>query len=231
MTAQGGVRQDFLHVRTYNIAILTLSHPGLLSRVDLKRRYNLAKEILKEYHKELWTNKIAFYFDCKSFKFKTNPKDQATVPGCRVWRRKNEGLNLNCTGKGANIGSGGKTVHFVVAISYKNGVIACEQYERMNGKYFSDFIMRNLNFMFANSYNPESRLFLQDGNPSQNSVQVNKELVKYSASVFKIPPRSPDINPTQTGGGGGGGGGGNGPVAVYFVAYFENPLLVWPEIF
>ena len=29
----------------------------------------------------------------------------------------------------------------------------------------------------------------------------------------------------------GGGGGGNGPAAVYFVAYFENPLLVWPEIF
>lgn len=47
------------------------------------------------------------------------------------------------------MGSGGKMAHFVVAIAYNKGVIICERYDKMNGKYFSDFIAQNFDFMFS----------------------------------------------------------------------------------
>ena len=41
--------------------------------------------------------------------------------------------------KGNKVGSGGRVAHFMVAISYHNDIM-CEQYEKMNGLCFSDFV-------------------------------------------------------------------------------------------
>ena len=43
----------------------------------------------------------------------------------------------------------------------------------------------------------ENYLFLQDGDPSQNSLKVKNPIVDIGAQMFSIPPRSPDINPIE----------------------------------
>ena len=42
-----------------------------------------------------------------------------------------------------------------------------------------------------------SRLWLQDGDPSQNAAGVKKALRKLKAELLSIPPRSPDLNPIE----------------------------------
>ena len=79
-----------------------------------------------------------------------------------------------CTSKGRKDGAGGKVAHFIAAISYGKGFILCEQYDRMNGHNFSSFIDRNFSYMFEVSCNPETSLFVQDGDPSQNSRLAKK---------------------------------------------------------
>ena len=65
-----------------------------------------------------------------------NPSDQARAPKGRIWRKPSEGLSYGCTAKGAHSGSGGRVAKFMVAVSYGNGVILCEQYEKLKGRYF-----------------------------------------------------------------------------------------------
>ena len=83
-----------------------------------------------------------------------------------AWTR-DEGLESNCTAKGSHVGSGGKVLHFMGAISYTQGVILCEQYEgRINGQIFADFIRDHFPRTFKKSVNPTGKLILQDGDPS-----------------------------------------------------------------
>ena len=110
---------------------------------------------------------------------------------------KNEGLTPDCVAKGNKVGSGGRVAHFMVAISYQNGVIMREQYEKMNGLYFSDFLKRNFGQIFRNNVNPNSRLFVQDGDPRQNSRAASKSIEKAGGQQISIPPRSPDLNPIE----------------------------------
>ena len=135
---------------------------------DLKHRVKFANDILKNYPNDFWKSQISFYLDGKSFVHKINPRDQVIAPKAREWRKKGEGLTPQCVAKGNKVGSGGRVAHFMVAISYNKGVIMCEQYDKMNGPYFADFAKRNFRQMFNDSINPNSRLFVQDGDPSQN---------------------------------------------------------------
>ena len=41
------------------------------------------------------------------------------------------------------------------------------------------------------------RIFLQDGDPSQNAACVKRALNKMRAKMFGIPPRSPDLSPIE----------------------------------
>ena len=54
--------------------------------------------------------------------------DQARAPKGRVWRKKSEGLTQGCLAKGRKVGTEGKVAKFIVAISYRKGilVLACE---------------------------------------------------------------------------------------------------------
>ena len=87
-----------------------------------------------------------------------------------AYRKRDEGLEWYFTAKGSHVDSGGIVLHFMVAISYTQGMIFCEQYEgRINGQMFGDFIRDHFPRTFENSVNPTGKLFLQHGDPSQNS--------------------------------------------------------------
>lgn len=101
---------------------------GLLNRKDLKRRCRFAQKIRRLLVDNFWESGISFYFDATSFVHKTNPFDQARATKSMAWRKRGEGLALNCTSKGKKAGVEGKTAHFFVSIAYGKGVIACDQY-------------------------------------------------------------------------------------------------------
>lgn len=96
---------------------------------------NFKRKMLKEYDGDVWEKDIAFYLDGVSFAYKRNPLYQAKAPKGRVWRKKSEGLTQGCTSNGSNCGTGANTLKFLVAILYGRGVICCERYEKMNGKF------------------------------------------------------------------------------------------------
>ena len=50
---------------------------------------------------------------------------------------------------------------------------------------------------FAESAYPRGKLFLQDGDPSQNSAIARDALFEIGAQKFTIPARSPDLNPIE----------------------------------
>ena len=108
--------------------------------------------------------------------------------------KKSEGLTQGCLAKGKKVGTGGKVAKFIVAISFGKGVVICERYETMNGNFFSSFIDKNFNTMFSYSDKGLSRMWLQDGDPSQNSRAARDAMVRCQSELLKIPPRSPDLN-------------------------------------
>jgi len=173
---------------------------GLLTKKDLKKRVAFARKIKRMVpnSKELWEKEISFYIDAAGFQHKYNPFDEAKSSKTMAWRRRDEGLENNCTAKGSHVGSGGKVLHFMVAISYTKGVILCESYEgRINGEMFGNFIRQHFPLTFEKSVNPTLKQFLQDGDPSQNSKKAKLAMDSVGATIFSIPPRSPDINPIE----------------------------------
>ena len=170
---------------------------GLLTESDLKLRMKFAKDITKYYDDGLWSSGICFYLDAKHFIHKTNPMDQAKAPKRLVWREKNEGLIKGCTSKENKAGHGGKVASFFVAISLVKGICYCKHYEKLSGTIFAEFIENNFIEIFKSSCNPAGNVFVQVGDPSQNSKAAKTALEKIGAVQFSIPPRSPDLNPIE----------------------------------
>ena len=170
---------------------------GLLSETDKDQRVEFARKMQAEYSPSVWKDSVAFYLDGVSFVYKTNQLDQARAPKGRVWRKRSEGLTRGCLAKGSKSGTGGKVAKFMVAISYSKGVLVCERYERMDGNYFASFIDQHFNQMFQQSCKGLSRLWLQDGDPSQNSKAAREAMVRCHCELLKIPSRSPDLNPIE----------------------------------
>jgi len=170
---------------------------GIMSRDDRRNRVRYCQRIRREYPRTVWTEDIGFYLDGVNFVYKTNPNDNSFSPKKRVWRKKNEGLRHGCLAKGRKEGTGANVVRLMVAIAYNKGVIICEEYEKLNGNYFADFVKRNFVDMFGKADKDNARYFLQDGDPSQNSKVAKDALAKVKAEIFDIPPRSPDLNPIE----------------------------------
>ena len=59
---------------------------------------------------------------------------------------------------------------------------------------FVHFIYKNFEEAFEKSSNPKDKLFLQDGDPSQNIRKADNAMQKVGAKNFSIPARSPDVN-------------------------------------
>ena len=171
---------------------------GLLTRKDLKLRGEFARKVKRKLNPTFWKHGISFYLDGVSFTHKYNPLDQARAPKTMAWRRPNEGLKYKCTAKGSHEGTGGKVAHFIAAIAYGKGFVLCEQYHgKLNGESFGNFVREHFPRLFSACSNPNGRLFLQDGDPSQNSKKAKDAFDAVGARKFSIPPRSPDINPIE----------------------------------
>lgn len=201
---QAGIHESEISVRSvtrflneHGYFYLQARKKGLVKKEDLKKRVKFAKFCRKNCKDNFWTHHVSFYLDGTGFAHKTNPLDQARAPTGRTWRKKSEGLTIGCTGKGRKEGTGGRVLKLMVAISYGKGVIACEPYEKMCGKYFSDFIDRNFDTMFKIADKGECRFWVQDGDPSQNSAEARAAMSRARCELFKIPPRSPDLNPIE----------------------------------
>lgn len=170
---------------------------GVLMKNDLQKRLQFAKKIRSCFSPDLWTNDINFYLDGVSFTHKRNPADEARAPKGRIWRKTREGLDFGATAKGSKEGNGGKMTHFLVAISYDQGVIDCEQYENMNGEYFAQYVERKFPLLFQRVKKKHSKLWIQDGVPCQNCAAAKKKFIETGANLLPIPPRSPDLNPIE----------------------------------
>ena len=81
----------------------------------------------------------------------------------------------------------GKMVKVFVAIAYGHGAVLCEQYDKqLTGQFFADFVREHFENAFENSSNPRGKLFLQDGDPSQNSLKVKNAIFDIGARMFSI---------------------------------------------
>jgi hypothetical protein len=169
---------------------------GIISLHDLKLRRTFAKEMVRKYPPQFWSDSVAFYLDAVTFVFKTNPFGQAQAAGGKTWRKKSQGLKRGSTAKGSKEGTGGRYVKLMVAITYGKGVLVCEPYEQMNGEYFAAFIDRHFDKMFEDA-EKDSTTWIQDGDPSQNSAVAKAAMKRVGANLLKIPARSPDINPIE----------------------------------
>ena len=129
------------------------------------------------------------------FTYKRNPLDQARAPKARVWRKKSKGLAPGCIAKGHKEGTGGKVLRLIVAnIFYNKGVICCEPYEKMKyGRYFAAFIDNHFDRLFAAADKGCTRMFLQDGDPSQNSASARAAMQRTNSTLIKLYRRSPDL--------------------------------------
>lgn len=183
------------HLNKSGYRHLVARRKGVITLKDKKERLSFAKK-MRNKTTHYWKQNIAFYLDAVSFVYKTRPYRDARTPKGKVWRRRDEGLAHNCTSKGAHVGSGGKVLHIIVAISHDRGVVCCEPYEKMNGPYFSSFVRNNFQTIFHKA-SKRSKVFLQDGDPSQNSAGAKRAMKKLNAKILSIPPRSPDLNPIE----------------------------------
>jgi len=173
-----------------------LRKKGLLTKVDKVKRLKFAKKVNRLLSDSFWRDGISFYFDGVSFAHKTNPCDEARASASMAWRRGKEGLDL--TAKGKKEGNGGRVAHFFVAIAYGQGVILCEHYkDTLTGELFAEFIKNHFPQTFERSANPRGKLFLQDGDPRQNSVIAKRAMYEIGCKMFAIPARSPDLNPIE----------------------------------
>ena len=116
----------------------------------------------------------------------------------RTWKKKGESLKKHWTAKGKKEGLDGRIVCFMVATAHNKGVIKCHQYfGTINSETCKSFIDEQFSDIFKNSANPKGKLFLQDGDPSQNSRIACETMNSVGCRLFKIPPRSPDVDPIE----------------------------------
>ena len=99
------------------------------------------------------------------------------------------------TNKGSKDLPGGKRLHFLMAIAFNKGIVLAKEYEHMSAEYFSDFIKTDLSKLF--NAETEQKWFVMDNNPSQRSKAAQKAINEAGATLFAIPPRSPDLNPIE----------------------------------
>ena len=123
--------------------------------------------------------------------------DQLMAPKSLVWRKKSERLIKGGTSNGNKSGRGGKVACFLVAILLGKEICYCKHYEKLSGKIFAEFIENNFIEIFKSSCKPTGNVFVQDGDPTQNSAKT--ALDKIGAVQFSIHPRSPGLNLIKNG--------------------------------
>ena len=138
-----------------------------------------------------------FYLDGKSFEYKRNPLASIKSLRTRVWRAPHEGLTKGCTARTSKCGTGSRKVQLIVCISHGRGVCEIEQYEKMNGNYFASFVTQRFPKLIRENFKNDDKLWTQDRDPSQNCKSAREAWKALGATLMKIPPRSPDLNPIE----------------------------------
>ena len=135
-------RTFYREVKAAGFDYLPARKKGVLTSRDRTKRKSFAQQCKKILSTKpgFFSRNIAFYLDGVSFVYKTQPLSDALAPRGREWRRKSEGLQL--TTKGSKTLAGGKRLHLLVAISHNNGVVLVEEYEKMTGTYFAEFVKK-----------------------------------------------------------------------------------------
>ena len=78
------------------------------------------------------------------------------------------------------------------------GVIKCHHYNgNINAETFGDFVKKYFPEMFKAGNNTKEKLFLQEGDLSQNSRTAQDAMHAIPCRLFKIPVRPPDLNPIK----------------------------------
>ena len=140
------------------------------------------------------TERIPFYW--VGYQHKRNPFDAAKPVKYMTSRQQSEILYPLYTRKGSHTESGWGIAHFIVATSHNKGVIFCEQYfGKINGEMFADFKHKYFEEAFEKYNSPKDKLFLHDGDPSQNNRKANNAMYKVGVKKFSIPARSPNNEP------------------------------------
>ena len=86
----------------------------------------------------------------------------------------------------------------MVSVAYGKSVIDVHQYQgNINGEKYAQIVRDKFPDFFGKSANLKGRYFMQDNGPSQNSHIANEAFEQVKAILFKIPPRSPDLNPIE----------------------------------
>ena len=175
------------------------AHKGVLSENDLRIRVQYAKQIRREYPADFWWTQINFYLDGTGFVYKKNPCAYAMRCKKMTWRKRSERLSIHCTAPGRKEGTGGRVARFMVAIAYNRGVTLCHEYTgQLCGELFAKIVKQHFRRTFKRSKTIQNeRLFLQDGDPSQNSAVAYAAMDKIDAKMVAIPARSPDLNPIE----------------------------------
>ena len=152
---------------------------------DLKARHQFCQKFRRiGLTQEFWRTGISFYLDGKRFQYKSNPNDQARAPRARQWRKRGEGLKFRGTAKGKK--EGGINVNFMVAISYGKGVVLCEQW---GGPITGDKFAAIVRCCFKKAFRNSAK--------RQNSKTAIHAIDRVDGKVFRIPARSPDLNPIE----------------------------------
>lgn len=107
-------------------------------------------------------------------------------------------MSVHCTSKAKKEGTGRSVAKFMVSVAYGKGVIDVHQYQgNINGEKYAQIVCDKFPDFFGKSANLKGRYFMQDNGPSQNSHIANEAFEQVKAILFKIPPRSLDLNPIE----------------------------------
>ena len=167
---------------------------GLMTQEDRENRVKFCRKVKGLKCADFWKKYISMYVDGVGFEYKTKPLDQARAPSAREWRLKSEGLKVTMKGKK----EGARNANFMVGISYGEGAIAVQQYfGSITGAKCAKITEECLAPAMERSVAPRARRILQDGCPRQNSKVSINAFDKHKIKVFKIPARSPDLNPIE----------------------------------
>ena len=91
----------------------------------------------------------------------------------------------------------GKKVDLLVCISHGKGVCLVEKYDKIDGRYFTSFVQRQFFKLFAQNSKTPKKLWIQDGDPSQNCKSAHLAWEELGANLLKIPPQKPRSQPNR----------------------------------
>lgn len=67
----------------------------------------------------------------------------------------------------------------------------------INGQTFAKIVEESFPQTYQNNINPQTKQFLTDRCPRRNSAKGGKAITKVRDNDFKIPARSPNLNPIE----------------------------------